>query len=588
MKKNYLNPFLIYLLLCSLLISCQKEQDLRPAFLKTLEKVDLEKEANLSKGLEKLPNYNPNGRSANTSFGALDYDEIYKSILKQGQEFPNYVIRVNPPEDVLFSLEYFVMIGVEEGFRAYILQYQTEEEHINTIATLDSLTGYVRILDFNRKVRSANYFENGVEKDLPLSENSRMDTYYNCDCKPIYEKKIVDLDFHSGTGSGFSSIQYEYEVVGMDCICDNGNFTDTGEPDGWSGGPGNFLEIHYDPADQGGGGGGSSSGPINNPNDEDDNETFDFIGYKKTTDTCFNGLVSDGNGECVEESVLLEAQLRYVLEQDPFALIETDCNQIEKWRALAQHTPSQEIIDKVTSLQQESDGPFGDWNIQELDDAEGIIVNMDYWPVKVSTLPNKPDGSIYSPQEFLEFFRKNINEFINKDSFEPYGEGFLGMEESETILWNSDNPVGAVIKINIDPNDGVVICSEKQNNYWRFMTMEAPWDWSHPVSGTREFGYEVNADRTYTFYTRGVDRFTSGIQELAAYLLDKYTGDNSEPDPYAPADEFWQDLKDGIVSQVEAKGGSAMTQSTSKNRVSYDNIRDILDGTKPISELGCN
>ncbi|HET8803215.1 MAG TPA: hypothetical protein VFM72_01455, partial [Aequorivita sp.] len=60
-------------------------------------------------------------------------------------------------------------------------------------------------------------------------------------------------------------------------------------------------------------------------------------------------------------------------------------------------------------------------------------------------------------------------------------------------LWNSSNPFfrGAV-KIDVSlyngpggstlGNDGVLVCSESNNDHWRFMTIEAPYDDSHPRS----------------------------------------------------------------------------------------------------------
>jgi hypothetical protein len=41
--------------------------------------------------------------------------------------------------------------------------------------------------------------------------------------------------------------------------------------------------------------------------------------------------------------------------------------------------------------------------------------------------------------------------------------------------------------------------------------MNAPYAGNHPVSGTRQFGYEQGFDGSYNFFVRGVDRFNSFI-----------------------------------------------------------------------------
>lgn len=64
---------------------------------------------------------------------------------------------------------------------------------------------------------------------------------------------------------------------------------------------------------------------------------------------------------------------------------------------------------------------------------------MDYFPVTVTQLPII-DGVRQTPEQFLEYIRKNINSFVDTDyaEFEPYQ--WCGMDEP--ALWNSSNPIG--------------------------------------------------------------------------------------------------------------------------------------------------
>jgi len=64
------------------------------------------------------------------------------------------------------------------------------------------------------------------------------------------------------------------------------------------------------------------------------------------------------------------------------------------------------------------------------------------------------------------------------------------------------------------------------------------------VSGTREFGYVANADGSYTFYTRGVDRITQSINDLLV-----------ESKSFNEADNLWESFQAGIQNYANQNGG---------------------------------
>jgi len=281
--------------------------------------------------------------------------------------------------------------------------------------------------------------------------------------------------------------------------------------------------------------------------------------------------------------------LNNLLQYEPFKLIEIDCNQIVKWQSLAQHTPPQSIMNKVKNLQENHEALLGDWNIQYLENAGGKVVNMDYFSVNIATLPINPNtGQRFTSVQFLDYFRRNINNFVTGTNFSPYCE-ISAICQQETNLWNSSNPLGAIIKLdislyngpggNILANDGVVISAENRANYWRFMTMEAPYDSEHPVTGTRQFGIEQNANGSYNIYVRGVDRFTSRIQEAT---LDIFT------DPFLFADSLWESFQEKTNQFINSNGGVSSINTPITNRPNWNKVKEILEGSKPISDLGCN
>tara|TARA_B110000503_G_scaffold128217_1_gene198882 strand:- start:501 stop:2321 length:1821 start_codon:yes stop_codon:yes gene_type:complete len=262
----------------------------------------------------------------------------------------------------------------------------------------------------------------------------------------------------------------------------------------------------------------------------------------------------------------------------PDLLIEIDCNQLVHWLALAQHTAPSSVIDKINGL---PSGTFNDFEIQSLSDANGTMVNLDYFPVKITTLPNNPNtGLQFTADEFLDYFRRNINDFTTGSTFEPYCEN-SSICTQETTLWDSSDPTGALIYIDIPFDDGVVICSEYSNDYWYFMTMNAPYAGNHPVSGARQFGYELNPDGSYNFFVRGVDRFDSNIAENVAYML-------SGGDAFLGADALWESFQEKLNIFVNDNGGNSTELSPVINRPDWDKVQDVLLGLRPISDLGCN
>jgi len=301
----------------------------------------------------------------------------------------------------------------------------------------------------------------------------------------------------------------------------------------------------------------------------------------KGNDDCDRCKAGISGGVGVNTSTVVAEKLNALLSVDPFKLLEIDCDQIKNWQSLAQHTPPQSIKDKIQDLKNNHEALLGDWDIQYLNDAGGTIVNMDYFGVNITALPNNPStGQQFTPQQFLDYFRRNINNFVDGTTFEPYCE-ISAICTQETNLWNSSNPMGAIVKLDIPINDGVVVCAEYTSDYWRFMTMEAPFDNSHPVSGTRQFGIEQNSNGSYNIYVRGVDRFSSNLQENVSYAI-------SLGNPFFGADNLWESFQKKTMEFVNQNSGVSSIVTPVHNRPDWNKIKDVLEGKRPISDLGCN
>jgi len=288
-----------------------------------------------------------------------------------------------------------------------------------------------------------------------------------------------------------------------------------------------------------------------------------------------------------------EVAYRYIdllidLQNDLTKLVEIDCNELPKWSNLVNHNNNIPIsvINKLNNL---NNIYIGNYGIQYICGAKGTVVNLDYFSIRINSLPVKPNSILkYTPQEYLEHIRLNLNDYIdtNNSSFSPS----VITPYNESQIWNSNNPLGAIIHINIPgpTGDGSVICSRyNMGQSWVFTTIETPFQWGqgfdgqHPVSGHREFGLIQNSDGTYVFYTRGVDRIQRFIHNVGSTIMANQT--------FQKPDALWTSLVNKVKLHVDNNlGQSAGSPIIIKNRPDWDKVKEVLLGIRPKSDLGCN
>lgn len=276
--------------------------------------------------------------------------------------------------------------------------------------------------------------------------------------------------------------------------------------------------------------------------------------------------------------------LEDALVQNPNLLLNIPCNKIDDWKPIADHSIPQSVKDKLKNINTKTHWYQDDLIIQNLDNAKGKSLNMDLFSVKISNLPNKPGtNQKFTPKEFFDYFRLNLNNFA--ETFTPVVDADLGV--NDTALWNSANPLNALISIYIPVivghNNGTVICSGVTTNTWVFTTITSPWDSEHPVSGNRFFSYYMNPnDNAMYIYTRGLDR-------VNLQIFNKFSPDNNPA--FNGADELWSGMQAKIKKFVKDNGGGengATIMSPEIYRPDWAKVKDYFRGNKPLSALGCN
>jgi hypothetical protein len=246
------------------------------------------------------------------------------------------------------------------------------------------------------------------------------------------------------------------------------------------------------------------------------------------------------------------------------------------YQRVASFHPDASITNKLNSLNNPL--PLDPFIIQNLSDASGAVVNSDFFPIKITSLPPSMNMS-----ELMEHFRLNINNFTSgQASFTPYADSHI----NDTQLWNQSGTAskGALVHISM-PNDGTVIESDYISNSngtaFKFTTLTSPYDYNHPVSGNREFGVypDPNNPGSYTFYTMGVDR----ISDWKFALFNQV----SNGGVFTGASNLWRAMQANMISDIIAHGGQADYYPTHEfiARPDYDVVKDYLEGTISLAEL---
>jgi len=153
---------------------------------------------------------------------------------------------------------------------------------------------------------------------------------------------------------------------------------------------------------------------------------------------------------------------------------------------------------------------------------------------------------------------------------------------SDAARWNSSNPIGSILNLDLEGDNGSVIVSSYSSQQWTVSTINTPIDGTHPVSGNRQWGFEY-ANGVYTFYVTGVDRLTTGRHELAQYIFGI---------PFNKADALWEGYQQNLATFVNSHSGLAYVGSAMKERPDFDALWQYFTNQISLEQLkavkGCN
>lgn len=294
-------------------------------------------------------------------------------------------------------------------------------------------------------------------------------------------------------------------------------------------------------------------------------------------------------------------ELQVYLQANPYGMI--DCDELNNMpmnmlQEIGSYQVPQTILADI-NIRIWNNGPKYTTNntfIQDINNGDGVV-NLDYFPVHISQLPNDPaTNQTMTPLELLDYFRKNISPAFtqgNSTEFSPYYDNDFqaGVLINDANKYNSAdvNSVGSWIHIHINPDDGSVVESDYEkstsNKYFIFTTLATPIDGTHPVCGNRSFGIKPSSQGGYEFYISGVDRAWNWYAALANdNFISNYFNQHIGFDA---ADALWEQVQSNMINFVQQNGGTAsyFAQPHKAARVQWLPVKDFLNGNETLQEL---
>ncbi len=200
-------------------------------------------------------------------------------------------------------------------------------------------------------------------------------------------------------------------------------------------------------------------------------------------------------------------------------------------------------------------------------------LNTDFYSVRILQYPTI-NGVQMNAQSLIRFIRLNINVFVDTSycDFQPYNAAI------DAPLWKSDNPLGAVLKLDIKgPDNAAVVVSWVGKYGWQFSTIYAPDTGKHPVSGQREF-YIINKPsdgKAPMFAIKGLDAMSTGVAGLGFPILGAWG--------FAQGDALWKSMQARVLYFINKYGGKAIKDETYSERVEwrfvYRQYKNVLEQT---------
>ncbi|MGY0392303.1 hypothetical protein ACW5R3_07100 [Bizionia sp. KMM 8389] len=252
-----------------------------------------------------------------------------------------------------------------------------------------------------------------------------------------------------------------------------------------------------------------------------------------------------------------------------------------------------------------------EWHHQSISDGNVPLANIDYYGVEVTNYTGfNNDGNPDSESEIYQAFRENFTELASGEAnnfqfscnipFNSTDTGdidweFIPLTTQDGIDFISNDPIASILLIEADAtgviptiasDDGAVIVSEFTNNDWTISTIRTPNNGTQPFSGNRQWGWFINQNGNFEFFTRAVD-----VANISMLLNLGANTECQQETYYDVAEATWENMQQEIASWInspESNGGQASIIPKTAIRVDKEKIEELLTSNETIDQINCD
>lgn len=174
---------------------------------------------------------------------------------------------------------------------------------------------------------------------------------------------------------------------------------------------------------------------------------------------------------------------------------------------------------------------------------------------------------------------------------------FIPLTTQDGIDFISNDPISSILLIEADASgigtlaadDGAVIVSDFTNNDWTISTIMTANNGTQPFSGNRQWGWIINQNGNFEFFTRAVD--VANISKLLNFLPGGANTECQQDTYYNIAEATWENMQQEIVDWInspESNGGQASIIPKKAVRCDRGLIEELLTSNETIDQINCN
>ena len=248
------------------------------------------------------------------------------------------------------------------------------------------------------------------------------------------------------------------------------------------------------------------------------------------------------------------------------------------------------------------------FGLQPIEDGSSALVNIDYYAVEITQIPDfNSDGIPDTKEQLYQKFRDNFTNLASGMTtisstncpspldvvhaswvFTPYQESVdLPLWESRSIgarFFIDANTQEVLAKLITD--DGAIITIQENELSFVISTIYTPRSSSQPFSGKRMWGIRTNNNGNCEIFTRAIDR-AKPIPIINLFGEVPGFTECDDLDYFVIADRTWTNLQSNISQFISDNGGIGTIKNPQYVHLDFKRVYEKLKSDTPVNFISC-